>query len=426
MTEPLHRRTVLRTLGSGALAVFAVGCGGEDTPRGPVTTSLPDLAMPTAIPEPIGHLITRWPDDPWARGAYSYLARGATPNDRQIIARPIDGRVWIAGEAVDRWNPATVQGAWASGREAAQEVLAVGAGRVVVIGAGMAGLAAARRLTEEGVEVVALEARDRVGGRIHTDRTLGPALDLGASWIQGPDGNPITDICNAAGIERVITRYGDLIVRDTDGVYIARRDVPDRWWTETDVVLEYAADVRDLAPGFNHEGASLSGLDVVFPDGYDQVIDVVAEGLEISLEDPVGAVRWGAGGVDVESSTGTHTVDATIVTVPLGVLQSDTIAFEPGLPDAHIESINRLRMGHLQKVYLQFPEVFWEPDIAFFGLVGPDESRFPWWMNMGKITGDPVLVAFHGGDAADALIAKPDDEIVAEAVRALEEMFGVA
>lgn len=426
MAPHVSRRTAIRTLGGGAVAFFVVGCSGSDTAVAPPTTTIPDLAMPTTVPTPTGSIITRWPDDPWARGAYSFLAEGSTPEDRVTIAEPLDDRVWFAGEAFDRWNPATVHGAHNSGKKAAQAAVAAGRQRVVVVGAGIAGLAAAQQLTEDGVEVVVVEAQGRIGGRILTDRSLGPALDLGASWIQGPDGNVITDICDAAGIERVRTDYDDLVVRNTAGEFVAWRDVPGRWRIETDTVLEYAADVEDLASGYNAEGASLVGIDVIFPDGYDQVVAVVAEGLDIALEDPVEQIVWGTDGVTVVSATGSRQADAVIVTVPLGVLKAGTIRFEPSLPAGHLESIERLGMGHLQKVYLQFDEVFWDPDISFFGLVSDDNSRFPWWMNLAPLTGEPVLVAFHGGDAADALIAKSDDEIVADARLALEQMFGLA
>lgn len=419
------RRAVLRTIGSGAVAVFVVGCGATNGSGGSSIPG-PELAMPDEIPDPTGWVVTRWPDDPWAQGSYSYLARGATPDDRRALAAPIGDRLWITGEAVDRWHPATVHGAYNAGRRTAREVAAAGHREVVVVGAGIAGLAAARELAEAGTTVTVLEARDRLGGRIHTDRSLGTALDLGASWIQGPDGNPISDLCDRAGIERVITRYSDLLVRDADGEYLTRSAVPDRWWTVADVVLEYGADLADLAPGFDDEGASLTGLDVVFPDGYEQVIDVVAAGLDISLSDAVDTVRTGTDGVSVESASGFRAADAAIVTAPLGVLKAGTITFEPPLPDTHLGAIERLGMGHLQKVYLRFPEVFWEPEVTFFGLVGPDTSRFPWWMNMAPITGEPILVAFHGGRAADALIAKPDDQIVAEATAALRQMFGLA
>ena len=72
---------------------------------------------------------------------------------------------------------------------------------VIVIGAGISGLAAAKKLNESGFSVTVLEAQDRVGGRLRTNRSLGVAFDEGASWIHGIDGNPITALAEQAGMK---------------------------------------------------------------------------------------------------------------------------------------------------------------------------------------------------------------------------------
>jgi polyamine oxidase len=86
-----------------------------------------------------------------------------------------------------------------------------------VVGAGIAGLAADRRLADEGVEVTVLEARDRVGGRIRTDRSLGVAIDLGAAWIHGTEDNPIAALADDAESETVTTDYDSLVLLDAEG-----------------------------------------------------------------------------------------------------------------------------------------------------------------------------------------------------------------
>ncbi|HJQ56042.1 MAG TPA: FAD-dependent oxidoreductase, partial [Vineibacter sp.] len=96
--------------------------------------------------------------------------------------------------------------------------------RVLVIGAGMAGLVAARLLADSGCAVTVLEARSRIGGRVWTDDSLGVPIDLGGSWIHGADDNPLTDWCAALGVElvetsnerRLIERDGTVLGSDAD------------------------------------------------------------------------------------------------------------------------------------------------------------------------------------------------------------------
>ena len=118
--------------------------------------------------------MTRWKDDPWARGAYAALPAGVAPKVRWTIAEQlIRGRVAVAGEFTDWRHPGTVQGALRSGRLAAklldEDGVGVNGRRALVIGAGVSGLEAATRLAARGADVTVLEARDRVGGRIRTD-----------------------------------------------------------------------------------------------------------------------------------------------------------------------------------------------------------------------------------------------------------------
>src|SRR5688500_10203005 len=183
----MSRRRVLGLLG-GAAALGVVGCSDSDSdadadPPSSSSSSDPD------VPEPAGFVRTRWADDPWALGAYSYLPVGATPSLRLALAEPIDGRLHLAGEATSPEAPATVHGARVAGRLAAELALdpLPDGGTVLVIGAGAAGAAAARFVvdTRPDLEVVVVEARDRTGGRIATTTPDGwpiPA-ELGASFV---------------------------------------------------------------------------------------------------------------------------------------------------------------------------------------------------------------------------------------------------
>ncbi|MCJ7670625.1 MAG: FAD-dependent oxidoreductase, partial [Acidimicrobiia bacterium] len=143
-------------------------------------------------------MFTRWASDPFTHGSYSFIGVGASSDDRRDIGEALGDdkvdRVFFAGEATSVANAATVHGAYESGLRAARDVgdEAEDGATVVVIGAGVSGLSAARRLDQMGYDVVVLEARDRIGGRVWTDRSIGHPVDLGASWIHGIDGNPLT------------------------------------------------------------------------------------------------------------------------------------------------------------------------------------------------------------------------------------------
>lgn len=419
MSQQLSRRAILRTVGGSAAAYFVFGCSSA-------APELPALVARLGPPlAPDGHLISRWRQDPFARGSYSYLAKGSDPEDRRLLAEPVGDRLYFAGEATHSVYPATVHGAHMSGRRAAQRMRVAELDEVVIIGAGMSGLSAARWFADEGVSVSAiLEARDRIGGRVFTDHSLGSAADMGASWIQGINGNILMDIADRAGIERVRTDWNNWIVRDSAGAIVDVSRLPDDYVQVVEIETEYAADVSQLSSGAVSEGGGLYGGDVVFPGGYTQVVNAVAEDLEVQLGAIVVHIEHGADEVAVTLTDGrTFTGGAVLVTVPLGVLKAGSIEFSPPLPAEKLGAIDRLGMGHLSKVYLRFPEVFWEPDLEFFGFIADQRGSFPYWQNMVPNTGAPVLLAFHAGTPADDLGEKSDDEIVAAAMEVLHTMY---
>jgi monoamine oxidase len=385
-------------------------------------------------PQPSAWQRTRWGDDPWARGSYSYYAVGSSPDDRAALAAPLGGVLFLAGEHTDTANPSTTHGALASGRRAAADVLAVAPeGLVVVIGAGFAGLGAARALLDGGRDVLVVEARDRIGGRAHTVDLGGTPVDLGASWVHGIDGNPVADIARAAGIPWVVAegdveadpRLADVAVEaaaraealDADVSLAEVVDLPDDlvFPVRRAVELEYAADLSELSAWWWDTAEEVRGNEVMFPGGYGQLITALADGIEVSTGSPVDSVVWSPYGVVVTVAGEVVRAAAAVVTVPLGVLQAGTIAFDPPLPITG--PISRLGMGLLDKTVMRYDTVTWPQGASPF----PHDDRAGWlleWWDLVPVVGAPILMGLTAGSAARDLAARSDTTVRLAAVAA--------
>ena len=378
-----------------------------------------------AEPGPVGYLRTNWSRDPWAFGSYSYVPTGARQRDRRVLEAPVADRVYFAGEAVHPFYNSTVHAAYESGRRTAEMAADAGHARVGVIGAGMSGLAAARMLAGAGVEVVVFEARDRIGGRVWTDRSLGLPLDLGASWIHGTQGNPLTGLADGLGVARVATDDGG-VIRGADGREIADGDAPD-WLAEAEIQLSFGADADRINFGAYRMQDDYGGPEVVMPGGYDGLLPALQGDYRLHLSTPVARVDWSAGQAAVVPQAGpAEGFDAVIVTVPLGVLQRRAIAFAPDLPEEKWAAIDRLGMGLLDKLYLAYDEVFWDADATW--LVTPESGEAPgafaFWLNLQALFGVPVLAGFNGGSTARALAGWTDARMVETGARVLAGAFG--
>lgn len=423
----------------GSLALGFSAALAACTPRGSgsgIRSRVPD--------RPTSFLRTSWSTDPFALGSYSYLA----PSDlgssaRELLAAPA-GRLFFAGEATSTSAPATTTGAWQSGERAAAQVVDT-TGPVIVIGAGLAGLAAARALADAGREVTVIEGRDRIGGRAHTVPFAGGVADLGASWIHGTAGNPMTALAADAGSDLIPFDYENQIGADEaalqwlEAVADEASDAPDpeahplsdllpttltagqTWAVAVEVTGEYGADPDRLAIAALDEGEEQRGGDALLSEGYGALVSAAAAGLDIRTDWPVTSVTQDAAGVTVTGADGqTLTGAVTIVTVPLGVLQAGAIAFDPPLPDEKTAAISALGMGLLDKLWLAFDDVFWDPDVDVINIVDPENpGAWPFWVNGYKAFGLPVLLGFAGGAAAERNATLTDDELIASAMATL-------
>lgn len=372
--------------------------------------------------KPIGYLRTNWSRDPFSLGAYSHVPKGATRRDTRALRRPVEDRIFFAGEATNPHHNSTVHAAYQSGLLAAKAILGTKARSVAVIGAGVSGLAAAKSLDEAGRSVTVLEARDRIGGRVWTSHALGVPLDLGASWIHAITGNPITAIAERLGA--AITPTGDdYIIRGKGGRAIADADTPDWLNAITEGQNSMAAHPDTLNSLAYWRGDGFSGPDALFPGGYDAILEAFTGGYAIELGCVVNTVDSAAADTVRLLCEGCEdrSYDAVLVTVPLGVLKAGTIAFTPPLPERKQRAIARLGMGTLDKLYLLFDTVFWDADATWITTPENDleHGHFNEWLNLHKCLGIPALVAFNGGPPPLAMAGLSDEEIVALALQTL-------
>lgn len=382
----------------------------------------PPLPATAAERKLIGYLRTNWSRDPFAFGSYSYLTHGSKQADRVTLAEPIGDRLFFAGEAVNPTRNSTVHAAYEDGERAAKRVAATSAQSIGIIGAGMAGLSAAKALTDAGLAVTIFEARDRIGGRVSTDNTLNAPLDLGASWIHGLRGNPLTAMARAEGITPQPTDDG-YIIRGGNGRAIPWPLAP-RWLSDVAEIQQlYAADADQIDfDAYDDVEDDYSGGDATLPQGYASLLPALEGPYEVKLSTPVARVGHGASGVEiVTGNAGTFGVDACVVTLPLGVLKAGTVAFDPPLPAATQAAIEALGMGTLDKVYLRFEEPFWDRDKTWILTPENDLPRgqFNQWLNMERLVGAPILMAFNGGTPALDLATLSDDTVLERAMQTL-------
>jgi monoamine oxidase len=372
-----------------------------------------------------GYLRTNWSRDPFSLGSYSYIAKASRQSDTATLAAPIDNRIFFAGEATHPRANSTVHAAYETGLDAAQSVADTGAQRVIVVGAGMSGLAAAARLSRAGRDVVVLEARRRIGGRIWTNSSLGVPLDLGASWIHGPRGNPLTKLANSVGASRKST--GDSYTyRNGRGLEMRERDTPD--WIDDVTEFEHSFGTERSKVNLRAAWAqpSYGGADVAFPKGYAQLFSGLRGNYETRLGAIVDKVSLTGQGVTVGlSNASTVAADAVIVTLPLGVLKTGRVRFEPSLPQAKAQAIKRLGFGVLDKLYLKYDRVFWDKNTSW--IITPDnglpKGQFNQWLNLSPFLGQPIIMAFNAGDVARSLGTLSDAAILNRGRRAIESAY---
>ncbi|KAJ0963888.1 hypothetical protein J5N97_029010 [Dioscorea zingiberensis] len=353
---------------------------------------------------------------------------------------------------------------------------------VVVIGGGISGIAAARALSNASFNVILLESRNRIGGRVHTDYSFGCPVDMGASWLHG--------VCNENSLAPLIRHLGLRLYRTSDDnsvlydhdlesyslfdknghqvpqqLVIEVGQIFERILKETvkirdehidDMsILQAISIVLDRHPELRQEGLAyevlqwyicrmeawfaadvdtislknwdqehvLSGGHGLMVQGYYPLINALAKDLDIRLNHRVTKIVQHSNKVIVTVADGTSFIaNAAIITVPLGVLQANLIDFEPSLPEWKLSAISDIGVGNENKIALRFDTVFW-PNVEVLGIVAQTSYACGYFLNLHKATGYPVLVYMVAGRFAYSIEKLSDEEAAKFAMSELKKML---
>jgi monoamine oxidase len=351
---------------------------------------------------------------------------------------------------------------------------------ILVVGAGVAGLAVARELKARGFQVTVLEGRNRIGGRVWTTKLGDQPVDLGAQWLEGIKGNPIVELCREFHIDHQVTEYDyrkyriydsagrlidaqtvrrvsekveailkgterlnrqrlkkdqpDLSVADALKAVGAGKDVMEQDLLLFQWMLGWKVDIQDAEDNerlslrhYCNEGeqGTFQGGDWLFPRGYGQVPEGLAAGLEIKLQHKVLKIDYAEQGVTATTDRGVFRADRAVVTLPLGVLKNRAVEFVPALPAKKLDAVKALGMGVANKVVLRFDKPFWPEEPEYFGYAGQDRGQFVEWVNLYRYTGKPILSLWSQGDAARALEKQTDEQVVDRAMAVMRKIHGV-
>lgn len=352
--------------------------------------------------------------------------------------------------------------------------------RVIVVGAGFAGLAAARDLQRYGYTVTILEARDRIGGRVHTDDSFGFPIDLGAAWFHGGMGNPLKSVAEWVGVDTRETHYDNMVIYGEFGVQINAEDLnsyiltawvllfsvfpwlmatahrqgwvnksPDflgvldraiRWcpidrYKITLRVLRNAeesgnaasADGLSFARQFIRSKTCAAGTipkgERLVIAGMTSLIKQLTAGLTIRTGEVVESVKYKNGSVELVTAKDVYQAEAAVLTLPIGVLKAGKVTFDPGLPKSHVEAIRRLEMGVFNKVILEFPDVVW-PRTRDFLAIATRDPVVPFFLNLHAYVQRPILVGIAGGSFGKKIEEWSQTQVVDHVMDDLRKSLG--
>ncbi len=347
---------------------------------------------------------------------------------------------------------------------------------VIIIGAGAAGLAAARHLAQAGIAPLMIEARDRIGGRVHTIFEKGVPVELGAEFIHGAPPE-IFDIVREGGLETLPTSWSPWHFTRKAGLEPAGasdRAGDEKTWQKLyeyvdqggpDISLAEFLDaekvegearqkIEGYVGGFHAAPVDTIGVASLvkteraadkinsdhayrLPKGYDQVIqhlwrEAEEKGAQIRLDLPVSIIKWGENGVEVIAGPEAEVfrARAAIITLPISILKAGSVTFEPPLR-AKQTALEKIEMGPAVRVIFHFKSKWWneilkkvEPLSQPLGfLYAPQETIQVWWTN--EPAESALLTGWAGGPRARELGNLNREELVANEIRTLARIFSI-
>lgn len=340
---------------------------------------------------------------------------------------------------------------------------------VIVIGAGAAGLMAAWELAQTGRKTAVIEAKDYVGGRAHTitDKNFELPVELGAEFVHG-DLEVTQMLLKKAGVEQY-TIKGDIWQDDDDKLDKQKDFIEDysalnkkfkevkeditvaefiekhlqgkefeeaRFTLKNYVEGYYAADTHKVSTlALKEELNTSSDKQYRVEGGYVKLIDYlhrqcIEKGVQFFLSNPVKEIKWKQDAVEVVAEQNSFTSKKTLVTLPVGVLQSESIRFSPAIPEK-IDAAKKLGFGPVIKTVLQFDEAFWKKK-EFTQQKNLDKLSFifskavipTWWTCYPKNAA--MLTGWSGGPHAEKIKDLSNEEILQKALESLSEIFNVS